>query len=664
MGLGLVSLHAERAFPAEGATFDRRRFGMPLFWSGHVQVAASLLILLGTQVVDWLTSSQHQFLRLDWQGNLLSQNALLAGGLWLAGAYAYLYCDLVVHRVGTYTYLAAFCFLLAEVTIVGLNLQGEWLIAILAVTALAASLVQEFLGGRSERASRAVPPLALALSALPIVLGLAMHFRANSQIIPDSWKLTTGWPFVAAMVLVAACNRGSAWLCRQTAPRLAAAHFFGYAAAAVVAVAGLLRALAPIAGMEWLGPWSGQAPILMLMPIFYLLASRLWHGHSPERPLAWVAQTATAVILFGVLVAALEVGELGAILRPVSGQTANLAFGLVFAEAAVFYALAAAFRRRSAHGYLAAAAACGALWQFLGYWMVPGEYQTMLYAVLGLALLVVSRILGIEQVAVYRPTGAKDLTTQGRGFGALQGGNAILSIALLAGFLQGLSHLAAHNYTWSTLGALILTAVVSAAAVVVAPGKWRRVYVVAALVLTGLTFLTLTLQSRLTGWQKLEIFCVAAGLLMIALSYAARFREVEGRHSDMVTLGLCLGSILATLPLLTAAVYYQFVEDKVSYPNVWALLTVSIALLATGFSWQVMWTTVCGGGAFFIYLTLFLVDLSRLGRMALGVGVYMAIAGAVVFGCGIGLSVYREKLLQLPEKIANREGMFKVLSWR
>jgi hypothetical protein len=77
-----------------------------------------------------------------------------------------------------------------------------------------------------------------------------------------------------------------------------------------------------------------------------------------------------------------------------------------------------------------------------------------------------------------------------------------------------------------------------------------------------------------------------------------------------------------------------------------------------------MWTTVCGGGAFFIYLTLFLVDLSRLGRMALGVGVYMAIAGAIVFGCGIGLSVYREKLLQLPEKIANREGLFKVLSWR
>ena len=51
----------------------------------------------------------------------------------------------------------------------------------------------------------------------------------------------------------------------------------------------------------------------------------------------------------------------------------------------------------------------------------------------GSAVLVVSRILGIEQVAVYRPTGAKGLTTQGRGFGAMQAGNAILSIAPAGG---------------------------------------------------------------------------------------------------------------------------------------------------------------------------------------------------------------------------------------
>ena len=51
---------------------------------------------------------------------------------------------------------------------------------------------------------------------------------------------------------------------------------------------------------------------------------------------------------------------------------------------------------------LAAAAACGAFWEFLGYFEVPPAYHTMIYAVLGVAVLAVSRFLGIEQVVVDR----------------------------------------------------------------------------------------------------------------------------------------------------------------------------------------------------------------------------------------------------------------------
>ncbi|MCY2995623.1 MAG: hypothetical protein NTY19_48410 [Planctomycetota bacterium] len=43
-------------------------------------------------------------------------------------------------------------------------------------------------------------------------------------------------------------------------------------------------------------------------------------------------------------------------------------------------------------------------------------------------------------------------------------------------------------------------------------------------------------------------------------------------------------------------------------------------------------------------------------------GVYLGVAGGVVFALGIGLSVYRDKLL--PDRIANREGLFRILSWR
>jgi hypothetical protein len=42
----------------------------------------------------------------------------------------------------------------------------------------------------------------------------------------------------------------------------------------------------------------------------------------------------------------------------------------------------------------------------------------------------------------------------------------------------------------------------------------------------------------------------------------------------------------------------------------------------------------------------------------------MTIGGAVIFGTGILLSVYRDRLLTLPDQVKRREGIFKVLGWR
>jgi hypothetical protein len=85
------------------------------------------------------------------------------------------------------------------------------------------------------------------------------------------------------------------------------------------------------------------------------------------------------------------------------------------------------------------------LWQFLGFWHVPPAYHTMLYAVLGVGLLAVSRAMGLEQVAVYRPTGDEGRATRGKGLVPFQAGNAVLTIALLTAFLQGISNIAMHT---------------------------------------------------------------------------------------------------------------------------------------------------------------------------------------------------------------------------
>ena len=661
MVLGLVSIHAERAFSTDGEPFTRQKFGLPFFWSGHAQVGASLLILFGTQIVGWLAGlhGSHRFLNIDWPGNWLTQHYLLAGALWLAGVYAYLYSDLVVRRVGVYTCLAAFCVVMAEATVAGRFLAGEGWIAVLAVTALGVNLVQMFFAKTNEKVARVLPPLAMVLGALPILIGLLLHIRATSSVAATlNWSYQTGWPFVFVMLLVAVCNRMSAYLFQDTSPRWSAANLFGSAAALLVAAAGLLRVLD-------LTRWTEQAPWLMLIPIAYLVASRLWRGSAVERPLGWVAHTAAAVILLHVLVASLQMVE--QVLQPLQQSPDNLVLGLVFAEAAVFYILAAIFRRRSANVYFATLAACGALWQFLGYYGVPAPYYTMLYALLGVGSLGLSRTLGIERVSIYHGlTGAPGLATRGRGLAAFQMGNAILLIASLAAVLQGLNRIAAGSYEWRDLWALVTTTLASLAAVSLSPGGlWRRLYATTAVALAGVTFLTLNVLIQLSLWQKLEIFCVAVGLLLVGASYVGRFREATGKASDLVTAGLWLGGLLATLPLVIAVVYYRFFgpeDTRFSALDEMALFLVTVALLVTGYSWQIKSTTFFGGASLTLYLMIIVVSLGW--QQQKPAGVYLAVGGAALFGLGIALSMYREKLLQLPERIAKREGVFRVLNWR
>jgi hypothetical protein len=211
---------------------------------------------------------------------------------------------------------------------------------------------------------------------------------------------------------------------------------------------------------------------------------------------------------------------------------------------------------------------------------------------------------------------------------------------------------------------LVLTTLAGLAATGLAPsGAWRRMYFTASIALAGITFVTLGFWLQLNRWEKFEIFSVAIGLVLITASYIGRFRETADARDDLVTLGLGLGSILVTIPLLVAVAYWRFSDEGWSQYNELALFIAGVLMVLTGFSWQVKSTTFFGGTALFLWLVMILVALGWHQPQKM-VGVYLAIGGALVFGIGIGLSVYRERLMQLPERIAKREGVFRMLNWR
>ncbi len=655
MALAGISIHAERVFPEEAGEFSRKRYGLPVFWAGQAQLATSALLLLGTQVVRWLSNTSLNLFAVSWEGNLLSENALLAGGLWVAATYLYLYSDIVVRKLGVYLPLAAFSLMMAEITLIGLRFETEGLIAVLAVTAVVMNVVLVRSSDGPARLRRIADPMGLLLSTLPLLLGFGLHLRATSEVLADwNWNYETSWGFVAAMLTAAVSARISAWITRDAQPKTSTAYFFLSGIAMVIAAAGLLRTFDIVA-------WSRQAPLLMLLPIAYMIAARLWRGHAPERPLGNVAHTVAAVILLHAVFSG--VAGFKTFLLPVEQNVDNLYLGVTFAEATLFYILAALFRRRSANVFLAAAAACGAVWQFLGYVGVDSHVYTILYAGIGFSLLAAGRSLGLELVNVYDPNGTPAKKVRGRGLAFFESGNGILCIAFLSALLQGLSRIARHDTSWG--GLLILCGMVGVAllsSLVVPVGGWRRFHLASGIGLAAVAALTINALIHLSGWQKLEIFLTACGILLIVVSYVALFRENREKPDESLSAGLWLSSLLAAMPVTIAFLYHRFAGAGPHLADELAVLTISILMVVTGVLWQVKSTTLVGGSSLLFYLIILIAHLAWNPQVA--IGVYLAIGGGVIFLIGVLLSVYREKLLALPEQIAKREGVFRIINWR
>ena len=327
----------------------------------------------------------------------------LALALVLAGTYAYFYSDIVVRRVGLYVYLAVFTLLWAEMLVIelvavagdgrsGHHRLGADGLGRQSPPAQAAPLARSPRSpdGQARRTCRRGPvagagratagPVpqhgARAARLGPASAGDLQAARTNCGACRAAGSTHVGWLYVVAMFATAVSCRIGAHLYRHTVPWLSSTYFFGTAAATLTGVAGLLSVLG-------IRAWDELAPLVMIVPILYIIAARLYRGHTQENPLVWVAHAATGVMIAAVLAAAMHLTP-AARRRAGGGQAAAICLlAAFFAEAALFYALAAAFRRQGFNVYLGTAMACGAVWQLLQYWQVGAEYYTLTFALLG-----------------------------------------------------------------------------------------------------------------------------------------------------------------------------------------------------------------------------------------------------------------------------------------
>jgi hypothetical protein len=491
--------------------------------------------------------------------------------------------------------------------------------------------------------ARAGAPLGLFLATLPVLLGIVLHFRATATLLPD-WRYQLGWGYVAAMLVTAVSCRLGAFLYRHEQPSVSWVYFFGTAAATMVGAAGLLAVLWPASH------WEDQAPLLMVIPILYVLAARLYRGHTPEKPLVWVGHAATVVMLVSSLGTAAQGFAL------IQGQSLNLSLALFFAEAAVFYVLTVASHKQEAGVYLATAMACAAVWQLLKYTTLADEYYILAFAVVGLALLIGYRFALLGQ------------TRGGLTKASFISGNVLLSLAFVAGALLVLNEVVTQTAARTPLLTMLalLEVIGLAALYLVRVPEWRRWYAVADVTTAGLFILVLAVTSHLTLGERLEIVSVALGVILLAAGHLGWYREREG-ESELVTLGLVFGCLLLAVPLVIAVLYCRIetptLFDTFHTLNEVGLLAAGLLLLATGFLFQIRSTTLTGAVLSTLYLVTLLLYV-RLPEKLQTTAVYLMIGGGVFFGTGLLLSLYRDRLLTLPDRIKRREGIYRVLSWR
>jgi hypothetical protein len=156
---------------------------------------------------------------------------------------------------------------------------------------------------------------------------------------------------------------------------------------------------------------------------------------------------------------------------------------------------------------------------------------------------------------------------------------------------------------------------------------------------------------------------VAAGVGLLAIGHVGWYREDE-KQEDMVSFNLGTGVLLVAVPLAIAVLHHRLrLVPEFSTLNELGMLAAGVVLLASGFMLHIRSTTLGGAALLAIYLLTLVLYINKIENVQLA-AIWIAVGGGVIFATGILLSVYRDRLLTLPDQVKRREGIFKVLGWR
>jgi hypothetical protein len=505
-----------------------------------------------------------------------------------------------------------------------------------------------------SRWSFVVSNVSLILGAITLVMGLVRHFQS---VIPIPLEgIRDPLLFAVAMLSVAANlgYQGMVLQGRRSIPAVAC-----WTCGGLALWLGSMHAL-NFAGIQVL---AQQVPLLMIAPLaIVLIARRLLNG----RPLHATVTAVHGFVILGLALSAASVdstNEWTQLLLSGARATSTLFAGILFLELAVLSYVT--HRIDSRWNMLVSAIVCSLAsgWKLLVFVDLPEFWYGPLLVAIGLALTIVEQFQSAT-------TEVDDSTTStarnGQTPSALSiAGDLSFVLGQLAAFFQTLPWLLGPHQSIPAFNilAVLLTAGTSAIGAFVAKARSTRGWHgFAAFMIAAVAILTWLKTLQLADYQKLELILEFLGLVWLIGGCAGRLRETDRRRIFGVSIALWAGSIAATAPVFVCTLMHRWSESGPSLADELGLITITSLMVAAGCVLQIRATTAIGGTALGAYLAVLFGHLAYHPQVT--VGVYLAAGGAMIFLTGVILSIYRDRLLALPSKIANREGVFQIIDWR
>lgn len=660
--VGILCIHVERAFPPENGPFSRKNFGRAFFNAGHVVMGLGLAVLFVGRVVGRLY--EQLFTNVDWltlpevatQANL----KLMAIVLVLSSTYAYVYSQIVVRGKGSYVGSALLTFVWAAIMVFDLlqiALTVELIMLVVALPALMANLLDRSSDVQLSEEETGSPIKSLVAPvwqagrnwANGLNLGtLALGIAIWSGVRFDLAAFVGSGRFSVLYVIASLIGAAACWLATRTSEESTTAQPSRWqlqGAAALVWLA--VDATFALLNVE-LTIWLLSLEVLAALGL--AIASQFARQSESGKKLALLSEPLATLPLVVVFFA------MFGLVDGVSLASSHLGLTVFFSLSAASLGLSSRVSERLLPAILTAASICAATWQ--GFLMLGIDRYVFILAMtfIGITCLVLSRITQRDDGSSSQFATVSQWT-----------GRLCISTASVATLLISLARLLSSESDWPLLG--LVAAQVAANGVAGLLSKqsgWRRHFWVLAtgqLLMSVLVYNTLI---ALSFWQRGEILATCVGLTALAVGYMGWYRETDERD-ELVSLNLAIGSMLSAIPLTIGMLVQRFDNQLADWG--WVLiheagvLSIGLLLLGAGVLCRIRWSTIVGGTTLLVYVVS-LVGMIHVPDKLQSTAIYMMVGGGLFFGTAVMLSVYRDRLLAIPQRIQNGEGLFRVLKWR